>query len=37
MEVVTDDGEEMEYGPGDFAIMVRATTPGSCHVQFIRR
>jgi quercetin dioxygenase-like cupin family protein len=21
MKVVTDDGEEMEYGPGDFAIM----------------
>jgi quercetin dioxygenase-like cupin family protein len=21
MKVVTDDGEEMEYGPGDFAVM----------------
>jgi len=21
MKVVADDGEEMEYGPGDFAIM----------------
>ena len=29
MKVVMDDGEEMEYGPGDFAICRRATTPGS--------
>ena len=28
MKVVTDDGEEMEYAPGDFAIMKPVTMPG---------
>ena len=28
MNVVMHDGEETEYGPGDFASMAPATTPG---------
>ena len=29
MKVVMDDGEEMEFGPGDFAEWRQAMTPGS--------